>query len=96
MATVVNPALRPRDKRGCYVAGEPVYSAAQIAAEKRKRARQWRKFREDFLYSQEHLATALNCARRTVYAVEAGAVIPSLRLQRAFRDVVRAQKKQAA
>jgi DNA-binding XRE family transcriptional regulator len=96
MATVVlNPALRPRDQRGCYVAGAPVYSAAQIAAEKRKRAKEWRKFREDFLYSQATLADMLNCTRRTVTSVESGAVIPSLRVQRAFRDVARAQKRQA-
>jgi DNA-binding XRE family transcriptional regulator len=96
MASIVNPALRPRNKRGRYVAGEPVYSAAQIAAEKRKRAKEWRKFREDFLYSQATLADMLNCTRRTISSVESAAVIPSLRIQRAFRAVVREQKKQVA
>ena len=34
------------------------------------RAEEWKQFRRDFLYSQSHLAAALNCSRRTVTAVE--------------------------
>jgi DNA-binding XRE family transcriptional regulator len=90
------PYVRPRNKQGCYIAGEPVYSAAQIENEKRKHAAAWRRFRATYLYSQAHLASALNVSRRTVTAVENGAVIPQLRVLRAFRNLVRQEKAAAA
>jgi len=36
----------------------------------RERAREWKRFRQDYLYSQRHLAAALGCSKRTISAVE--------------------------
>lgn len=76
--------------------GSPVYSSEQIAAEKRKRAREWREFRARWLYSQSDLGQAINCSTRTVSAVEAAACIPLPRIQRAFRELKQRHEREDA
>lgn len=55
----------------------------------RERGREWKQFRRDFLYSQQHLAHALGCALRTVSAIESGCEVyaPHYGLLRRFRDL---------
>lgn len=56
--------------------------------QRQSRAEEWKQFRKDFLYSQGDLAQALNCARRTVVAVESQEVTqPHPSLLRKFRDL---------
>jgi DNA-binding XRE family transcriptional regulator len=95
-ATTVSLMDRHRDPRKGIFTGGCVCSPAQIEAEKRRRAKEWKTFRRNHLYSQVHLAAAIGCAVRTVSKVESGHSIPSLRIQRAFRDLVREQKRLAA
>jgi hypothetical protein len=61
--------------------------------ERRARAQEWRAFRQRFLYSQLQLSESLRCCRRTVVAVEAGAAIPRLSLQRRFKHLKMAEEK---
>lgn len=50
------------------------------------RAQEWRAFRQTYLYSQGHLATALQCGRRTVCAIEHAEIMhPSYDLLRRFK-----------
>jgi hypothetical protein len=61
------------------------------------RAREWKTFRRDYLFSQRNLATALQCSRRTVVSVEGGKEVlnPHPDLLRRFRDLKRQQEKAA-
>jgi|HubBroStandDraft_5_1064220.scaffolds.fasta_scaffold1104685_2 DNA-binding XRE family transcriptional regulator len=60
-----------------------------------QRAKEWKGFRRNFLYSQKHLAHALRCSRRTVCAVESGheVMAPSFVVLRRFRDLKRRQEQ---
>ena len=91
----INPYALPRDQWGRFATGVRVPSPELLEKEKRRRAKEWRKFREDYLYSQEHLASMLQCTRRTVSSVEAAATIPSLRIQRAFRALLKQERRAA-
>jgi DNA-binding XRE family transcriptional regulator len=57
--------------------------------ERQERAREWKLFRQVFLYSQNDLARLLDCCRRTVCAVESGVetIRPYPALLRKFRAV---------
>jgi DNA-binding XRE family transcriptional regulator len=60
----------------------------------RIRAKEWRQFRRDYLFSQKHLAAALRCSRRTICAVEGVEVMaPSFVVLRRFRDLKRRQEQ---
>jgi DNA-binding XRE family transcriptional regulator len=75
----------------------PVATNPSIEDLKRARARalEWKEFRRTFLYSQRHLAAALQCSRRTVSAVENGreSIHPHVELLRRFRDLKRRHEK---
>lgn len=49
------------------------------------RAREWRAFRRNFLYTQVVLAEALGISERSVQYIEHGKVTPGLETQRQFR-----------
>jgi DNA-binding XRE family transcriptional regulator len=83
---------RPRDAQGRYLLTGPIPPSSLIEEQKRRRAKEWRKFRKDFLYSQADLAEALSISRRTVVSVESGVVTPLPRIQRAFRNLVRQER----
>ena len=61
----------------------------------RIRAKEWRQFRRDYLYSQNNLAHALRCSRRTVASIESGREVmaPSIVVLRRFRDLKRKQEQ---
>jgi DNA-binding XRE family transcriptional regulator len=86
---------RRRDAQG-HLLSRAVAVSPAMEEEKRNRAKAWKKFRKDYLYSQEFLAQTLGCCRRVVTAVESGESIPTPRIQRAFRDLVREEKQKAA
>jgi DNA-binding XRE family transcriptional regulator len=83
---------RRRDANGHLLSGAITVTAAMIE-ERRTRAREWKKFRRDYLYSQENLATALGIGRRTITAIEAGECNPTPRILRAFRDLVKRERQ---
>jgi DNA-binding XRE family transcriptional regulator len=60
------------------------------------RAAEWRKFRRDYLFSQQELGEALGISRRSVQKVEAGESTPLPRTQRAFRDLKKAEAERLA
>jgi DNA-binding XRE family transcriptional regulator len=93
MATIVHPQAQPRNAQGHYQPGSNYRS--MTADERRRRAREWKKFRRDYLFSQAALAETLGITRRTVCSIEQGAVVPTFRVQKLFRDLVREQKRQA-
>jgi DNA-binding XRE family transcriptional regulator len=74
----------------------PRRDAALIANQRKRRAKEWKEFRKNFLYSQFDLAEALGCSRRTVGKVEAGVCTPLPRFQRRFRDLVRQEEERVA
>jgi DNA-binding transcriptional regulator YiaG len=94
MATLINPQARSHGAGGRFTGG--VLPRAVIQSERRKRAAEWRQFRQDYLFSQSNLAAALQCSKRTVQNVEAGASTPMLALQRRFRALVRREKAAAS
>jgi hypothetical protein len=77
-------------------ASEPPTIPKAVSEERLRRAREWKKFRRDFLFSQSDLAVALKCSLRTVQCVEGRYSTPMLGLQRRFRELVREQKRMAA
>ena len=93
MASIIDPPQR-RDAQGRYLPGSSYRS--QTRDQRLRTAREWKAFRRNFLFSQNNLATALGISRRTVTNVEAGECIPSLKAQRAFRDLKRQQEREAA
>jgi DNA-binding XRE family transcriptional regulator len=95
MPTNIGKYARRRDARGRLQPGV-VASSAILEKDRQNRAREWKRFRADYLYSQTDLAGAIKCSRRTVCAVEAGECVPQARLQRRFRDLVRREKEAAA
>jgi len=55
-----------------------------------KRAKEWKKFREDFMFTQRRLADIVGVSRRTIQQIEAGKVTPhptTLRLFATFRKI---------
>jgi DNA-binding XRE family transcriptional regulator len=60
------------------------------------RAREWKQFRRNFLFSQRDLAHALKCSLRTVQAVEGEETVPQARIKRRFRDLKTEQEKLAS
>jgi DNA-binding XRE family transcriptional regulator len=63
----------------------PKASATQEELDERAiRQREWRTFRREFPLTQSELAERLGVSRRTVQAVEAGAVTPHPRTLRRF------------
>jgi DNA-binding XRE family transcriptional regulator len=73
-------------------------AAKNPSAEDRKQARaramEWRTFRQNYLFSQQYLASTLHCGRRTVCAIENEEVFhPNYDLLRRFRDLKLKQKK---
>ena len=77
-------------------------TAVNPSAEARKRAaaraREWKLFRQNFLYSQANLAHALRCGRRTVCAVESGREVfsPRPELLRRFQALKLRHEKAAS
>jgi DNA-binding XRE family transcriptional regulator len=60
-------------------------------------ALEFKSFRRRFLFSQQNLADALGCSRRTVVSIEGGATMyPHPGLLRAFRDLKRAEAARVA
>jgi DNA-binding XRE family transcriptional regulator len=64
----------------------PINPSRQDRKEREERAAEWRGFRRDYLYSQQDLASAIRCSRRTVVSVESGREVirPSYTLLRRF------------
>jgi DNA-binding XRE family transcriptional regulator len=60
------------------------------------RAREWRKFRSEFMYSQNDLAHVLGCARRTIFSIEHGLTSPRFGLLRRFRILKTKEERSAA
>ena len=60
------------------------------------RAREWRLFRQTYLYSQGNLAQALRCGRRTICAIESAREVynPHPSLLRKFKDLKLKQEKE--
>jgi DNA-binding XRE family transcriptional regulator len=59
------------------------------------RAREWRAFRRDYLFSQVWLADALHCSRRTVIDVESGKGNPRPGMLRKFMQLKRRHEADA-
>jgi len=60
------------------------------------RAAEFKKFRRDFLFSQQNLSEALGCSRRTIMSIESGQVVnPHADLLRRFRNLRRAEERAA-
>jgi hypothetical protein len=59
-----------------------------------QRAREWKLFRRDHLFSQRNLCEALRCSRRTVVAIESRETLcPHPDLLRRFRDLKRKHER---
>jgi DNA-binding XRE family transcriptional regulator len=77
-----------------------VNQRTQLSADDRReiieRAKEWKQFRRDYLFSQGHLADALICCKRTVAAVESGREIirPKVELLRRFRSLKQKMQRQ--
>jgi DNA-binding XRE family transcriptional regulator len=76
----------------------PVTMTEKQKQASRARAREWRQFRVEHLFSQAQLADALKCSRRTVLAVERGELVkgPRYDLLRKFRDLKAREERKAA
>jgi DNA-binding XRE family transcriptional regulator len=64
--------------------------------ERQQRAAEWKQFRRDFLYSQDNLADALQCSRRTITGIEGGKEVirPRASLLRRFNALKAKCEKQ--
>lgn len=72
----------------------PSKEERQRAAE---RAKEWREFRQNFLYTQQYLASVLQCGRRTIVSIEHAEIMqPNYDLLRRFKALRQRHERAAA
>lgn len=57
---------------------------SQDLEKREERARVWRQFRKDYLFTQKRLADIVGISRRTVQQIEAGTITPQSNTLRLF------------